>query len=63
MGFLYQIIEKARKEGVSKVRGEYIKTKKNKPAENVFFPAFGFKKRETFGLLIQKTILKNLNTW
>ena len=43
VGILYQIIEKARKEGVSKVRGEYIKTKKNKPAEN-FFPSFGFKK-------------------
>jgi len=42
-GILSHIIEKARKEGVSKVRGEYIKTKKNKPAENLF-PSFGFKK-------------------
>ena len=42
-GILSHILEKARKEGVSKVRGEYNKTKKNKPAENLF-PSFGFKK-------------------
>jgi len=56
-GILYQIIEKARKEGVSKVRGEYIKTKKNKPAEN-FFPAFGFKKEENFWVIDTKNHLK-----
>ena len=56
-GILYQIIEKARKEGVSKVRGEYIKTKKNKPAEN-FFPAFGFKKEGNFWVIDTKNHLK-----
>ena len=57
VGILYQIIEKARKEGVSKVRGEYIKTKKNKPAEN-FFPAFGFKKEGNFWVIDTKNHLK-----
>ena len=56
-GMLYQIIDKARKEGVSKVRGEYIKTKKNKPAEN-FFPAFGFKKEGNFWVFDTKNHFK-----
>ena len=56
-GMLYQIIEKARKEGVSKVRGEYIKTKKNKPAEN-FFPNFGFKKEGNFWIFDTKNHFK-----
>ena len=56
-GILSQIIEKARTEGVSKVRGEYIKTKKNKPAEN-FFPAFGFKKEGNFWVIDTKNHLK-----
>ena len=45
------------REGVSKVRGEYIKTKKNKPAEN-FFPAFGFKKEGNFWVIDTKNHLK-----
>ena len=56
-GMLYQIIEKARKEGVSKIRGEYIKTKKNKPAEN-FFPTFGFKKEGNFWVFDTKNNFK-----
>ena len=56
-GMLHQIIEKARKEGVSKIRGEYIKTKKNKPAEN-FFPAFGFKKEGNFWIFDTKNHFK-----
>ena len=56
-GVLSQIIEKARTEGVSKVRGEYIKTKKNKPAEN-FFPAFGFKKEGNFWVFDTKNHFK-----
>ena len=56
-GMLHQIIEKARKEGVSKIRGEYIKTKKNKPAEN-FFPTFGFKKEGNFWILDTKNHFK-----
>ena len=54
---LSQIIEKARKEGVSKVRGEYIKTKKNEPAENLF-PAFGFKKEGNFWIFNTKNNFK-----
>jgi len=42
-GILSHIIEKARKDGISQVRGEYIKTEKNQPAENLFVD-FGFKK-------------------
>jgi len=42
-GILSHIIEKARKYGISQIRGEYIKTEKNQPAEN-FFIDFGFKK-------------------
>ena len=38
---LSQIIKKAKKEGVKKVKAQYIKTKKNKPAEN-FLSDFGF---------------------
>ena len=56
-GIISQIIEKARTEGVSKVRGEYIKTKKNKPAEN-FFPAFGFKKEGNFWVFDTKNHFK-----
>ena len=44
---LSHIIEKARKDGISQVRGEYIKTEKNQPAENLFAD-FGFKKEGNF---------------
>jgi len=46
-GILSHIIEKARKDGISQVRGEYIKTEKNQPAENLFVD-FGFKKEGDF---------------
>jgi len=46
-GILSHIIEKARKDGISQVRGEYIKTEKNQPAENLFAD-FGFKKEGNF---------------
>lgn len=42
-GILNHIIEKARKEGVKKIKAQYIPTKKNKPTEN-FLPSYGFKK-------------------
>ena len=42
-GILSHIIEKARRDGIIQVRGEYIKTEKNQPAENCFAD-FGFKK-------------------
>ena len=38
---LSQIIERAKTEGITKVKAEYIKTKKNKPTEN-FLSDFGF---------------------
>jgi FkbH-like protein len=42
-GMLGHILELARKEGVSKVKGIYIPTKKNKPSED-FLSNFGFRK-------------------
>ena len=52
-GILCHIIENARKDGISQVRGEYIKTKKNQPAEN-FFENFGFKKEGDFWIFDTK---------
>jgi len=46
-GILDHIIQKAKKEGVKKIKGKYIPTKKNKPAEN-FLPDFGFTKENDF---------------
>ena len=40
---LNHIIEKAKNEGIKKLKGKFIPTKKNKPSEN-FLPNFGFKK-------------------
>ena len=40
---LYQIIEKAKNLGIKKIKGKFIPTKKNKPAEN-FYSDCGFKK-------------------
>ena len=56
-GILSHIIEKARDEGVSQVRGEYIKTKKNQPAENLF-ANFGFKKEGDFWVFDTKNHFK-----
>ena len=56
-GVLCHIIEKARKDGLSQVRGEYIKTKKNQPAEN-FFENFGFKKEGDFWIFDTKNQFK-----
>ena len=44
---LYQIIEKAKNLGIKKIKGKFIPTKKNKPAEN-FYENFGFKKQDNF---------------
>jgi len=41
-GILGYILQKAQKEGVKKMKGKYIPTKKNKPCEN-FLSNFGFK--------------------
>jgi predicted enzyme involved in methoxymalonyl-ACP biosynthesis len=40
---LSQIIEKAKSLGVKRIKGEFISTSKNKPAEN-FYNNYGFKK-------------------
>jgi FkbH-like protein len=42
-GIMQHILNEARKEGISRVRGRYIPTKKNKPCES-FLPNSGFKK-------------------
>ena len=42
-GMLDHIIQEARNVGVTRIKANYIPTKKNKPAEN-FLPNFGFKK-------------------
>ena len=56
-GILSHIIEKARRDGISQVRGEYIKTEKNQPAEN-FFVDFGFKKEGGFWIFNTKDQFK-----
>ena len=56
-GVLSHIIEQARRGGISKVRGEYIKTAKNQPAEN-FFADFGFKKEGSFWIFNTKDQFK-----
>ena len=56
-GILSHIIEKARRDGISQVRGEYIKTKKNQPAE-IFFADFGFKKEGDFWIFDTKDQFK-----
>jgi FkbH-like protein len=42
-----QIIEKAKLSGVKRIKGEFIPTTKNKPAEN-FYEKLGFKKEKDF---------------
>ena len=42
-----QIIEKAKSSGIKKIKGEFIPTAKNKPAEN-FYKEFGFKEEGDF---------------
>ena len=42
-----QIIESAKLSGVKRIKGEFIPTAKNKPAEN-FYEKLGFKKENNF---------------
>jgi len=44
---LSSILKEAKNEGVTKVKGEFIPTKKNRPCEN-FFPSFGFVKNQDY---------------
>jgi FkbH-like protein len=46
-GIMQHILNEARKEGVTRVRGRYIPTKKNKPCEN-FLSNSGFKKEREY---------------
>ncbi|MGC2309179.1 MAG: HAD-IIIC family phosphatase [Nitrososphaeraceae archaeon] len=46
-GIMQHILNEARKEGVRRVKGRYIPTKKNKPCEN-FLSKSGFKKEEEY---------------
>jgi len=55
---LSQLIERARKENVKKIKGKFIPTAKNKPAEN-FYKEFGFEKEGDFWIFdTEKTIKK-----
>ncbi len=52
-----QIIENAKAAGVKKIKGEFIPTKKNKPAEN-FCKKLGFKKENDFWVFNTDNIIK-----
>ena len=52
-----QIIEKAKSSGVKRIKGEFIPTKKNKPAEN-FYEKLGFKKENEFWVFNTDNTLK-----
>ena len=52
-----QIIEKAKSSGIKKIKGEFIPTKKNKPAEN-FYEKLGFKKEDEFWVFDTDNIMK-----
>jgi len=52
-----QIVEKAKLSGIKKIKGEFIPTKKNKPAEN-FYEKLGFKKENEFWVFNTDNTLK-----
>jgi len=52
-----QIIEKAKSSGIKKIKGEFIPTKKNKPAEN-FYEKLGFEKEDKFWVFDTDNIMK-----
>ena len=51
------ILNEAKKEGIRKVRGQYIPTKKNKPAEE-FLPKVGFKKEGEYWIYSSEAPIK-----
>ena len=55
---LSEIIKRAKKEGVKKVKGVFIPTKKNKPAEK-FFEEFGFKKENEYWVFDTEQTIKS----
>ena len=52
-----QIIEKAKLSGIKRIKGEFIPTAKNKPAEN-FYEELGFKKENEFWVFNTDDIMK-----
>ena len=54
---LYQIIEKAKNLGIKKIKGKFIPTKKNKPAEN-FYSDYGFKKEGDYWVFNTDQVMK-----
>jgi len=54
---LSQLIERARKENVKKIKGKFIPTAKNKPAEN-FYKEFGFEKEGDFWIFDTEQTIK-----
>ena len=46
-GILSYVLQKAKEEGASTLKGQFIPTKKNKPSEN-FLKNYGFKKEEDY---------------
>ena len=56
---LSQLIERAKRENIKKIKGEFIPTAKNKPAEN-FYKEFGFKEEENFWVFDTEQTIKNV---
>ena len=54
---LYQIIEKAKNLGIKKIKGKFIPTKKNKPAEN-FYSDYSFKKEGDYWVFNTDQVMK-----
>ena len=54
---LYQIIDKAKKLGIKRIKGKFIPTKKNKPAEN-FYSDCDFKKEEDYWVFNTDQVMK-----
>ena len=52
-----QIVEKAKLSGIKRIKGEFIPTAKNKPAEN-FYENLGFKKENEFWVFNTDNIMK-----
>ena len=54
-----QLIERAKNENIEKIKGKFIPTQKNKPAEN-FYQKFGFKKEGDFWVFNTKDTMKKI---
>jgi len=57
---LSEIIKRAKKENVKKIKGIFIPTKKNKPAEK-FFQEFGFKKENEYWVFDTEQTIKSVD--